>query len=357
MRCAHCYQGDRYRVMPGLSWERLELLAKEMQELQVDNVAFSGGEPFLTPLTLDTALLFEACGLRVNAFFTNGLILDERILHVLTSLRSRPMVFMSYDAIDPEGMVFRGFTGSSAADALGRINSNFQRLLDAGIPIVVNTVMTKENIATLPAMYERLSRLPIRSWRIGFPKHAGYFQTDPGEHGLPWKEMAESSYRLLERHLGLGKPFHLQIEYLYREELLENLRPLSLTDYVCDYEGKRESCCIKPNGDVVSCAYCADFVVGNVNLAPLSEIWYSTEMQRTKNIRIADVTGCEDCAIRALCATGCRANAFFLKGSFEHSKDDYACEAVSFFVERVIPLLKQHGVRMDPVLEQLLPKK
>jgi len=356
MRCAHCYQGELYRNVPGLSWERLERLGYEMTDLQVDNVALSGGEPFLNPLTLQLARFYEAQRLRVNAFFTNGLALDETIIAGLKALRSCPTVFLSLDAIKPEGMAFRGFSGAPAESALQSILLNLNRLMEADIPVVVNTVMTKENGPTLHRMYDMLSRMPIKSWRIGFPKRAGFFRSDATAHELSWEEMASVSYGILERHLTAGKPFHLQIEYLYREELLENLRPLDAGEFVCDYEGKRESCCIKPNGDVVSCAYCVDSVIGNIHQASLAEIWYSTEMSRVKNLRIADIDECRDCAIRSLCATGCRANAAFLGGHFEHSKDEYACQAVTFFVQKVIPLLVRHGVAMDPSIAHLLAK-
>ncbi len=356
MRCAHCYQGELYRNVPGLSWERLERLGHEMHALQVDNVAISGGEPFLNPLTLEIARFYESLRLRVNAFFTNGLALDERIVTELKALRSRPTVFLSLDAIRPDGMAFRGFTGAQAESALKGILRNLELLMEAGIPVVVNTVMTKENEPTLDLMYDLLSRTPIKSWRIGFPKRAGFFRSDAEEHELSWEEMAQTSYGILERHLAGGKPFHLQIEYLYREELLENLRPLEASEFVCDYEGKRESCCIKPNGDVVSCAYCVDSVIGNIHRASLADVWYSGEMHRVKNLRIADIDECRDCAIRSLCATGCRANAAFLGGHFEHSKDEYACKAVTFFVQRIVPLLTRHGVAMDPSIAGLLAK-
>ncbi|MBU1137093.1 SPASM domain-containing protein [Patescibacteria group bacterium] len=135
------------------------------------------------------------------------------------------------------------------------------------------------------------------------------------------------------------------IEYLFREELFErkSLHPLSDQDYVCDYEGRRSECCIKPNGDVVSCAYCSDLPVGNIKESSLWNIWYSSEMEKYKKIKIGDVNECKDCGIKSLCGTGCRANAFFLHSDFLNAKDDYACKAVEFFNQRVLPLLKEHN--------------
>src|SRR3989339_127825 len=62
-------------------------------------------------------------------------------------------------------------------------------------------------------------------------------------------------------------------------------------------------------------------------------------MQEIKTIRIGDVEGCRGCDLRSLCGTGCRANAYFLHGNFRHAKDDYACEAVRFFKEKVKTIL------------------
>ena len=138
-------------------------------------------------------------------------------------------------------------------------------------------------------------------------------------------------------------PFQIQIEYLFREELFkQGLFELSDQDYVCDYEGRRTELCVKPNGDVVSCAYCTELPIGNIRKTPIRDIWYSPEMEKVKTIKIGQVEGCRGCELRNLCGTGCRANAFFLHTDFEHAKDDYACMAVAFFKEKVLPLLKEH---------------
>jgi len=137
--------------------------------------------------------------------------------------------------------------------------------------------------------------------------------------------------------------FDLQIEYLFRKELLENLELLSVDAFVCDYEGKRQSCCIKPNGDVTSCAFYTDFPLGNVLKQPLKTIWYSETMQKMKNVRIQDIEDCKSCSLSPLCAAGCRANAIFLHGS-ENSKDDDACVAVKFFSEKVAPFFQEKGI-------------
>ena len=122
------------------------------------------------------------------------------------------------------------------------------------------------------------------------------------------------------------------------------MQPLADDSFVCNYESRRESCCIKPNGDVVYCAYCNDLPMGNIRREALSKIWYSSVMQRMKKIRVQDVKGCRDCKVRAYCATGCRINAYFLNRDFYNGKDEQACQMVKFFKQNILPFLEEKGI-------------
>jgi len=343
MRCAHCYQGELYPVSDNLTLEEIRRLIEEMEKMQVENISISGGEPFLDKNTFDIVRCVEEHDIRVLSFFTNGLLVGEKAIERILACRSKPTMFVSLDAITPAGMRFRGFDGATGKKVLDRILENIRNLVANKIRVVINTVMNRCNITTLRKMYNIIRGLNVNSWRIGFPKRTGFFKGQ-NEFELPWETMINSSFNLLKHHLGEGRPFHLQMEYLYREELFENFELLPDDAFVCDYEGRRESCCVKPNGDVVHCAYCADFPLGNIRQERLEKIWYSSAMRKVKEIRIKDVEGCKNCELRPYCATGCRINAYFLHGDFYHAKDDYACKAVKFFVHEVIPLLKKEKI-------------
>ncbi|NQT49768.1 radical SAM protein [Candidatus Kuenenbacteria bacterium] len=347
LKCAHCYQGDRYYKSDALTLVEIERLADEMQELLVQGVSVSGGEPFFQDDLFQMMQLFEERDIRVISVFTNATLLTEKKIKNILKMRSRPTIFVSLDSITAAGMQFRGLALAEANKALGAILNNVKMLVASGISVVINTVMNQLNIDALPAMYNVVKNLGITSWRIGYPKEMGYFKSGGvGTFGVPWSEMTNAAFSLLQHHFDEGRPFHLQLEYLYREELFGNLQALSDKDFVCDYEEKRGTCCIKPNGDVVSCAYCADFPIGNVRTDSLAKIWYSPNMQKIKEIRIGDVKECNGCEVRKYCATGCRANAYFLHGDFYNSRDDYACQAVKFFVETVKPFLQKQGISL-----------
>jgi len=344
MKCAHCYQSKHAASEEELSFGEILNVLDELQAMQVNNVGISGGEPLLMPHLPDIMRAIEERGMRISAIFTNGLLVDGGFIKSVKDCRSRFPIFVSLDSIPGMLFSFRGYTDEEAPQILQRIVGNIKQLVAADIKVILNTVVNAENIDNLNGIYNAVSDLGVYGWRIGFPKLTPRYKTRKETFGIEWSDIAEHCYLLLCRHLENGLPFHLQIEYLFREELFkQGMQALSDSDFACDYEGRRSECCIKPNGDIVSCAYCTDLPIGNVLESCLWDIWYSPEMADAKMIKIGDVAECHGCELRSLCGTGCRANAYFLHGDFENAKDDYACLAVKFFKERVIPLLIKHN--------------
>lgn len=345
MKCVHCYQAKYVRTGEELSFAETVRLLDDLQAMQVNNIGISGGEPLMMPQLSAILAAIEERDMRISAIFSNGLLINNDFVRMIKNLRSQFSLFVSLDAIPSGNLSFRGFSGESSHLILNRIIKNIKLLVANRRDVVINTVVNTENINYLNEMYDLVSKLKIKSWRIGFPKMTPEFKNHSDTFNVEWKNIAEGCLTLLQRHLKSNMPFHLQIEYLFREELFkQGLQILSDEDFVCDYEGRRSECCVKPNGDVVSCAYCSDLPIGNIKKSSIRDIWYSTQMDKVKKVRIGDVAECKGCTIRNFCGTGCRANAFFLHGDFNNAKDDYACLAVDFFKEKVVPLLEEHGL-------------
>lgn len=344
MNCVHCYQSKYRNTGAKLQFEEIIFLLDQMAKMQVSNIGISGGESLMMSNVFDIMRAIEERDMRISALFTNGLLINSDVIRSIKSMHSKFGVFVSLDSISEEGMAFRGYTKEKAGTVIRKILRNIEELVFNGFNVVINTVVNSANINELKKMYSVIKGLNVNSWRVGFPKPTPNFKKYLEKFNIEWEIIAEQCLILLEQHFENKMPFHIQIEYLFREELFEqkSLELLSDNDYVCDYEGRRSECCIKPNGDVVSCAYCSDLPIGNIKKSSLWDIWYSSEMEKAKTIRIGDVIECKDCDIRSLCGTGCRANAFFLYSDFWNAKDDYACKAVRFFSERVVPLLKKY---------------
>ncbi len=345
MRCVHCYQARYVESKERLKFLEVLNLLDDLQKMQVSRVSISGGEPLMMPYFNELLPSIEERDMRISALFTNGLLVNEDLVKTIKALRSRFSFFISLDSLPSSTLSFRGFTGESARKALERVVEGIALLTSNDISVVVNTVVNTENLGHLEEMYDLVGLLKVSSWRLGFPKMTPQFKIHSNEFNVEWMKIAERCFGLLKQHLNLGMPFPIQIEYLFREELFnQGILELSDQDYVCDYEGRRTELCVKPDGNVVSCAYCTDLPIGNIKRTPIWDIWYSSAAKKVKTIKIGEVEQCRNCELRSLCGTGCRANAFFLHGDFKQAKDDYACMAVAFFKERVIPLLQEYGI-------------
>ncbi len=345
MKCVHCYQAKYLKAEEELNFSEILNLLDDLRIMQINNVGISGGEPLMMPRLAEILKTIEKKNMRISALFSNGLLINEDFIKMIKSLRSRFSLFISLDSIPGKTLSFRGFSDKNSRQIIKQTINNIELLVSAGISVVINTVVNAENIGYLNEMYDLIKNLKVESWRIGFPKMTPEFKKYSDSFHVKWESIADRCFVLLQRHLTNGMMFHLQIEYLFREELFkQGLQILSDKDFVCDYEGRKTECCIKPNGDVVSCAYCSDLPLGNIRKSSIRDIWYSPQMERVKTIKIGDVAECRGCKLRDLCGTGCRANAYFLHGDFHNAKDDYACLAVAFFKKKVIPLLKEYNL-------------
>lgn len=345
MRCVHCYQAEYVRSKSELSYAEVMKLLDQMYELQVNNVSVSGGEPLMMPGLIDILKAIEERDMSVSALFSNGLLIDEQFIESVLQLRRRLPLFISLDSIPGGNVSFRGVNQKRTTRILDRIIRNVRLLVASGVDVILNTVVNSENIDQLNEMYALVIDLGVDSWRLGFPKETYELESRGRSFQIAWDKIAPRYLSILRRHLENSMPFRLQIEYVFREELLkQDFRGLTSADFVCDYEGRRSDCCVKPNGDVVSCAYCSDLPIGNIRQSPLRDIWYSAQMNHFKMMRVGDVADCQGCRLIGLCGTGCRANAYFLHGDFNHAKDDHACSAVAFFNDEVVPLLKEYDL-------------
>ncbi|MCX6787246.1 MAG: radical SAM protein [Candidatus Kaiserbacteria bacterium] len=345
MSCAHCYQKRYVDAKESLGYKQILCLLDDLEEMQVSNVGISGGEPLMMRQLPEILKAVEERDIRIGALFTNGTLVTCETVEMIAHLKSRFPILVSLDSLPDYGYAFRGYNSKRIAQRmLRRIIQGVKLLVNKGVPVVINTMITSENVDNLLQMYDMLMSIGVNGWRLGFPKPTGQFRNTESIFGVSWSRIAESYLSLLRFHFEKGMPLDLQIEYVFRRQFIEGSIPqLTTSDFVCDYEERRSGCCVKPNGDVVSCPYCSELPMGNIKVASIRDIWYSDQMKRTKALTIGEVEACKECELIDLCGTGCRANAFFLHGDFSNGKDDHACLAVAFFKERVLPLLEKYN--------------
>lgn len=151
LRCRHCFNADdKGLLQESFSIEQVRDLAAQMRGCGVRNVMLTGGEPLVHPDFYGITEAIAAAGLRISRLYTNGVLLDERVLSHFRSLGGKPEIVISFDGLGKHDWM-RGVDGTEEA-ALRAI----RLVCGEGFPLCVAMNL---NAATLPVAVETARHL------------------------------------------------------------------------------------------------------------------------------------------------------------------------------------------------------
>ena len=301
LRCRHCVVAGGRREPRELSTARCLELAREMAELGVRRVAFSGGEPLLHPDFRRIAEQARACGLGLR-LSTNGTPVTAKLAHWLRERFEDVQVSLdgSTAAIHE---ALRAQRGSFAAAVRG-----IRALVAAGLPVTIGCLLSTLNEHNLQALVELAAELgAIRLRPIPFvPSGRG------AEHAA--LELPPARFEALTRCLrDIRASASIEITSLEFEELLdtEACSPPSIRGTSLGCAGARSYATITPIGEVLPCHFFAGVRADSVADESLWSVWdRSRFLNYFRHLSIADLHGaCHHCVYLPNCRGGCRASA------------------------------------------------
>lgn len=276
LSCAMC---DYWRKggAQELAYDRATGLLDELAELGCQKVHFSGGEPALRPDLADIVAHARRLKLRVT-LTTNGSLLDRRLSKALVKAGLNS-ICVSIDS--PLKAVHDGIRGREGAlKATARGIKNLHRAAGergVNLPVQVNTVVSRENYATLMGLPDFLHQLGVNSLLL-MPVD------DPsGELLLNRRRLADYNARiapaLAGRALALGLIKNVRQAYPF------GVAPEEITD---SRQGEyarglyeRQPCyapwlhaLVAADGRVAPCCSAPRVTLGNLNQQSFSEIWH-----------------------------------------------------------------------------------
>lgn len=339
-RCKHCYgrQNLQNSHRDELTTDELLTLVNQMGEMGVADCVISGGEPFLRPDLPKIIKALSENNIHLIGLFTNGTNYREDVLNALIDAHYKTFFFISLDGYTKEVHEFmRGSnTYDKTLDFIDKINQ-------LGFPVIINTMVTKQNVNSLMEFCHFLEGKNINRWRLTVPREQGEAILHKDLIMPEWNDVFASYKQLLEYCLVKKSKMKVQIGSIFKSELLEEPEYYLYNDGNSCCEYKRWSIVVKPNGNVTPCTAFDNLILGNIKKEKLSDIWYSDATQAVKNFPLK-LSDCKDCKIRQYCGGGCRKMAWELHGSF-FAKDDYSCPLYEFAAEVAQPILERHGIK------------
>ncbi len=302
LSCRHClsadFKGDSSQELDG---GQCRTFIDELDRMQVFQINFGGGEPFLREDFLDILNYAQSKGI-TSCVSTNGTMHDESVLRRISCMDS-VRIQVSLDGATAE--TNDEIRGTGAFD---QAITGIELLKKHGFPgLSINTVVTSKNFGEIDQICQ-LARYYGAKTRLSRFRPSGNAKQMWREYHLEREQLIELSEFLSAHPEILTGDSFFSISDGKRRKLGLNM---------CG--AARMTCSILPDGTVYPCAFLRDapFRTGNILREPLDSIWiHSPVLNKIRDIRIEV---CESCHRYSVCHGGCPAVAYYLTESLDHA--------------------------------------
>jgi mycofactocin radical SAM maturase len=272
----------------------------ELDRMEVFQINFGGGEPFLREDFLDILRYAHSRGI-TTCVSTNGTTLNEVLVKKLKKMDSLYLQVSLDGAKVGTNDLIRG------SGTFDRIISGIELLAEHNFPNVsTNTVVTRINFKEILEIYELGKRYGVKTRLSRF--------RPSGNGKKAWDLCHLDRHQLLELSLFLGSHKDVLTGDSFFSIASEARRDLGLN--MCG--AAKMTLSIAPDGSIYPCAFLQDerFLAGNVTTDALDLIWHSSPV--FKSMRSIAIESCQRCPRFHLCHGGCPAVAYFLTDSLHY---------------------------------------
>jgi mycofactocin radical SAM maturase len=291
LRCVHCLSDAGSAAENELSTQECRDLVDQLASLNVFQVNFGGGEPFIREEFLDLLTYAHNRGL-VTCVSTNGMLIDKALAGRLSRLT------MLYLQVSLDGATAEVNDRIRGKGTYKKIIAAMDCLAKQGVPFSINTVLTRLNFYHLNAL-RQLAKAYEADLRVSRFRPSGRGRESKNWLG-PDKDQLETFAAWLNEHdlVRTGDSFFCLTSEPRRSKGLDMCGAAKMT------------CCISPIGQVYPCAFLQEgpFLAGNIREKSFKDIWDHARI--FSKFRSLYVKSCLHCYRFESCRGGCPAVAY-----------------------------------------------
>ncbi len=304
-KCIHCIIGAGEQKPDELSAEQIMKLIQDMADLGCQNIALTGGEPFLRkewPLFLQkiTSLGMQAI------FMTNAMLINDDVLEIL-KLYPETAIGISLDGPNKETHDYiRGING-----IFEHFCKIVKRLKEQNIYVAIPTTVMQSNFNQLDEILELLISLGVDAWQLQIVK--------PSERLNEGELLTEEQYYMLaERIVEYREKYSDKITVM-ESDCIGYFSKLKDKLYIQNWRGCEcgiYSVSIESDGNVKGCPNMNNSE-GNIKSRDFKEIWNDHHsFSYNRNPDLESLQGyCRECKHKFICRGGCPTNPKIKSGS------------------------------------------
>lgn len=330
LTCLHCWvEAEPCSSVAHVPGRTLRRLVEEFAAMGGEGVRFTGGEPLCHPDWLELLRLARAVGLKGVSLQTNGMLLREKDVAALAELDFPGLsIQLSLDGATASTHDFVRGEG-----AFQETVNAIRLLVSGGLSERLSIFFTemRHNLQEIPAVLELAEELGIGSVTTGTLVLCGRAALDS-----PVAPPQPDQYLRLLQHYDENSGFRERYRKIGKVPALE----------WHGGEAPRTECCtfvenpyLTSSGLLYPCVLCHadDFAVSGVFEKSLADafaegapLW--SELQRISRRRAAEISQCQECPGKAVCAGGCMGRAWGSCGDLLSADD--RCEVRQMIYRR-----------------------
>lgn len=320
LKCKHCYASAGLAGRRELSTEEAKRVVRDLADIGVVAVAFSGGEPLLRRDFYEIAKLAHEHGM-YTAVATNGTVVTREVAEKLREA-GVGYVQVSLDGARAETHdSFRGVRG-----AFEKAIAGIRNLVEAGVFTEVATTVTKLNYREVMEIIELCEELGVDWWMMynfvptGRGREITKLDLSPAEREellrMLWLKLREGSGVQVLSTAPQFARVALQAEgegdevvvpgHFYNPKLRGRL--IELSSFIGGCGAGRLYCAIDADGSIYPCVF-LPLRVGSVRESSLGEVWACSDVFWDLRDREKLKGACGSCRFKYVCG-GCRARAY-----------------------------------------------
>jgi radical SAM protein with 4Fe4S-binding SPASM domain len=289
--------------------------------MQVPLLTLTGGDPLLRPDLFPIIEFAASHSVRTSLTLLPTHRLNPEVIVQLKLSGLMRAGFWLYGSTAPLNNTYWAVTGCHprTLEIIGSCH-------EAGLPVQINTILTRRNLHDLDSMIALLTRLDVVLWNIFFfvpnREQAGEMLTAEEHEQVFARLYRASKVTHFQIKMSEGQPYQ---RYVLQQRALESRGRKTEDEFIAlGPNGLNESngfVFIRPNGE----AYPSRFLplsAGNVTKEPLAEVYRDSPVFRSLRDSSQLKGKCGRCKFREVCG-GSRARAYAMTGDL--FAEDPAC--------------------------------
>jgi radical SAM protein with 4Fe4S-binding SPASM domain len=324
MLCRHCYMSAPQAKLGELSHEKCLHIIEQLKQAGITAVNLTGGEPLVRNDFLDLVKALMEANIQIKQIYTNGMLVNQKLLDDLKDLGTHPEFSLSFDGIGWHDWL-RGIDGAEEI-AIKAI----RLLVENGYSVSIESAFHRDSIHTIIETMHLLAELGVSHWKTNPAGNSGNWLEQDRNLDLTLDELYDAYLKTIEAYYKAGSPITMMLGGFFRcakgkqEYIIPCKKRNCEENPIC--LSARNVMYISPEAKLLPCIPLAGTplqdkmpsIVDVPLVEALSDSFYLHCIETPVSALLAHQEECGVCEHRSYCGGGCRAAALM-----ENNGDDY----------------------------------